>query len=118
MDFASSTLVYGSKHRHLQDLGTLLFAAGETVVQVSAGECRVHMQLGHLFGEFLAKLLASASTQSRWAWRCRLRNRALGLVGVSTHRVTACRKKFAMLTPGIAVRVLERQEQAGLGALV
>ena len=44
------------QHGHLQDLGPLHFAAGETVVHVAAGELFVHPQLRHLLLELLAEL--------------------------------------------------------------
>ncbi len=46
----------GAEHRELQDLGPLLFAAGEAVVQVTPGEFLVDAKLVHLLAQLLAEI--------------------------------------------------------------
>src|SRR5690606_41998450 len=66
------------QHRHLQDLGPLLLAAGEALVQVPAREGRVHLQPLHLLPQLLAELGQGRSEehtselQSRENLVCRL----------------------------------------------
>ena len=93
------------QHRHLQDLDALLLPTGEPVVQVARGELAGHLEALHRGEELLAEL--------------RDRHRAL----LATVRCLALRVDRAAqeARDGHArdrVRVLERQEEAALGALV
>ena len=44
------------EQRHLQDLGALLLAAGEALVQIAGGEGVVHLQQRHLLAHQPAEL--------------------------------------------------------------
>jgi len=46
----------GAEHGELEDLGPLLLAAGEALVEVTTGEVGVHAQLIHLLAHLLAEL--------------------------------------------------------------
>ena len=45
------------EHGELQDFGPLHFAAGKTIIHITPGKFRIHLELFHLRFEFLAKLL-------------------------------------------------------------
>ena len=95
---SSSTAKSGCEHRQLEDLGALLLAAREALVQVAAREVAVDPQQVHVLPEQLAELLDL--------------DRLLAL-GVDRH-AQEVRHRDARDRGG----VLEGHEQAGAGALV
>ena len=82
------------QHRHLQDLRALLFATGEPVIDVAAGEL--------LLNTFSRSMLTFSLSRN-----------SLTLIGSSRWALTAMRRKLAIDTPGTTGRVLKRQEQSG-----
>ena len=94
----------GFEGGHLQDLGALLLAAGETVVQVSPGKSRIHLEHFHLLLEHIAEL------EDRDA----LILRVIGMpAGIHSRAQEICHRYTRD-----GNRVLERQEQAQARALV
>ena len=93
------------EHGELEDLGPLLLAAGEPLVEVAAGELLVHAQLVHLLAELLAEVAH--------------RDQVLALLAVGVadvgHRVA---EEVGHRHAGDRRRVLEGQEEPGLGPLV
>ena len=93
------------QHRHLQDLDPLLLAAREAVVQVALRELARHLQLLHRGEHVLAEL--------------RDRDRVvLAAVARLADRVDRGAQEARDGHAGDRVRVLEREEEAALRALV
>ena len=90
------TAIDGPQQAHLQDLGALLLAAGEAVVDVAAGEGLVHL-------EQRQGVHADAGGTRAPARR------------VPCTALRAARRKLTMVTPGIDGRVLHGQEEARAG---
>ena len=88
----------GREHRHLQDLGALLLAAGEAVVEVAGGERAVDVEQLDRVLQLVAELLDL--------------DRLLAF-GVDRHA-----QEVRHRDAGDRDGVLEGQEQARLGALV
>ena len=94
-----------AEHGHLEDLGPLLLAAGEPLVQVPPGEFLVDPQLIHLLAQLLAEVAHRDQVFAFLAAR----------VADVGHRVA---QEVGHRDPGDRRRVLERQEDPGLGPLV
>ena len=93
------------QHRHLQDLDALLLAAREPVVQVARGELAADLQAVHLGEELLAEL--------------RDRHRVVdAAVARLAHGVDRLAQEVRDGDARDRVRVLEREEEPGLRALV
>ena len=93
------------QHRHLQDLDALLLAAGEPVVEVALGQLARHLQVLHRGEHVRAELLD--------------RDRVvLAAVRRLALRVDRAAQEARDGDAGDRVRVLEREEQALLRALV
>ena len=45
-----------TEHGELENLGALLLSSGEPLIQIAAGELRIHAQFFHLIADLLAKL--------------------------------------------------------------
>ena len=86
------------EHRHLQDLGALLLAAGEAVVEVARGERAVDV-------EQLDRVRSSSPNSLTW-------------IGSSRLALIAMRRKFATDTPGIATGYWKARKRPALRALV
>ena len=95
----------GREHGELEDLGPLLLAAGEALVQVAAGELRVHAQLVHRGADLLAEL---AHRDQVFAFL------AVGVADVGDGVAEEVGHRDARDRG----RILEGQEQPGLGPLV
>ena len=93
------------EHRHLQDLDALLLAAGEAVVQVAAGHLLRDLELLHRRGQLLAEL-------------GNLDRVVLAAVPRLADGVDRGAKEAGDGHAGHGVRVLEREEEAALRALV
>ena len=93
------------QHRHLQDLDALLLAAGEPVVQVARGELAADLQMVHLREELLPKR----------GDRHRVVDAAVPRLADGVDRLA---EEVRHGHAGNRVRVLEREEEPGLRALV
>ena len=92
------------QHRHLEDLDALLLAAREAVVQIALRELARNLQPLHLGEQLGAELLD--------------RNRVVGPGARLADRVDRAAQERADGDSGDRVRILEREEEALLRALV
>ena len=106
------------EHGHLQDLGAFLFAAREAIVQIAAGEGGIDVQLRHLVGQFLAEFAHRHQLGADGLGAAAVGDGLFRPLGVAAHRADRLAQEVRHADARDRGRVLERQEQTGLGALV